>query len=334
MMDVFIKATMVPNSVIAGAAAFISVPLLAAPKSTPSRILKLVLHTSIYTTGLAFNSLVGVVSGLAALVGGDRYRQQISWLVARSFYYTVTPLVGWKFNVIGEEKFEPFTNPDDSKRQSSIMVSNHQTALDILFLGRIFPKFTTMMAKQEIKKIPLLGWWMVLSKAVFINRKDRKDAITAFNRIGNEIKDRGISVWIFPEGTRCTTPSPSLLPFKKGAFHLAIQAQIPILPVLCENYYHLANYNGDANTGGSRFERGQVQIKVLDPIPTTGLTSDDVQTLIDYTYEYMLYHLKLLSSTSCSLGKPLPPPPSPFNKPLPTKSTRTDDEDVVLVEKS
>ena len=307
------------STYLAASVAFITLPLIISPKSNLSKNLKLILHSTIYTSGLAVNSLWGVFTSIFALVGGQRYRQQINWLVARSFHKSISPLVGWSFNVIDEHNLEPFATVDDNRRQSCILIGNHQTALDILYLGRIFPKFAAMMAKKEIKKIPLLGWWMTLSGAVFINRKDRADAINAFNRIGQEIKSRRISLWIFPEGTRSSTPQPSLLPFKKGAFHLAIQAQIPIVPIVCENYYHLANFNFNKNEGdgkGSRFERGQLGLKVLDPISTEGLTSDDVQELIDYTHAYMLHSLQELSANSTSLtNKPNKPQPFTLKPP-------------------
>lgn len=73
-------------------------------------------------------------------------------------------------------------------------------------------------------------------------------------KAGDDMKKRGINLWIFPEGTRSLKPEPSMLPLKKGAFHLAIQAQVPIVPVVCENYYHLFD-------GRTRFESGILKIK-------------------------------------------------------------------------
>lgn len=62
-----------------------------------------------------------------------------------------------------------------------------------------------------------------LSGAVFVDRKNRKDAVQAMNIAGEDMKKQGVSLWIFPEGTRSSKPEPGLLPFKKGAFHLAVQ---------------------------------------------------------------------------------------------------------------
>lgn len=95
---------------------------------------------------------------------------------------------------------------------------------------------------------------MTLSGVVFINRKNRKDAVAAVAKAGEDMKKHGLNVFIFPEGTRSNSPDASLLPFKRGAFHLAIQAQVPIVPVVCENYYHLFD-------GRSRFEPGRLKIR-------------------------------------------------------------------------
>ena len=95
---------------------------------------------------------------------------------------------------------------------------------------------------------------MSLSGAVFINRGNRKDALRTVAQAGEDMKRRRISLWIFPEGTRASHEEPTLLPFKKGAFHLAIQAQVPIVIVVCENYNRLFD-------GRTRFDSGRLRLK-------------------------------------------------------------------------
>lgn len=101
---------------------------------------------------------------------------------------------------------------------------------------------------------------MALSGTVFIDRSNRKSAIAAFDGAIREIRDNKQSVWIFPEGTRSHFPTPDLLPFKKGAFHLAIQAGVPIVPVVVANYSHVLHVRGRS------FEQGLIKIKVRLPI--------------------------------------------------------------------
>ncbi|KAK0569632.1 1-acylglycerol-3-phosphate O-acyltransferase [Tilletia horrida] len=246
---------------------------LLAPRSRKARFY---LNVVLYTLGLGACSIWGViVSVLMALIPGQRLN--INKVVARSFYYLTGTLTGVRFQVEGEENFE--------KARPAVLVGNHQSSIDILYLGRIFPAYASIMAKKELKYSPLLGQFMTLSGAVFINRKNRKDAVKAMDMVGKSMKKRNLSLWIFPEGTRSNLPVPDLLPFKKGAFHLAIQAQVPIVPVVCENYYRIFDSK-------SRFDSGTIRIKVLPPIETTGLTSEDAGKLSDKVREQMLATLR------------------------------------------
>jgi len=128
-----------------------------------------------------------------------------------------------------------------------------------------------------------------LSGAVFIDRKNRNDAVKAFDQVSKAMKDQGLSLWVFPEGTRSNLPFPDLLPFKKGAFHLAVQAQVPIVPIVCENYHRYFD-------GKSRFESGTVRIRVLDPVETKGLKSEDVTDLTTRVRELMLAELQKMDN--------------------------------------
>ena len=87
--------------------------------------------------------------------------------------------------------------------------------------------------------MPFLGWWMSLSGAVFVDRGNSAKAIRSLTAAGEAIKARHTSLWMFPEGTRSMREHHDMLPFKKGAFHMAIQAGVPIVPVVCENYWRL-----------------------------------------------------------------------------------------------
>jgi lysophosphatidate acyltransferase len=82
---------------------------------------------------------------------------------------------------------------------------------------------------------------VTLSKTVFIDRANRATARAAFDDAAAHMRREKQSVFIFPEGTRSYATKPDLLPFKKGAFHLAIQAQVPIVPIVVANYAHILN---------------------------------------------------------------------------------------------
>ncbi|TKY86910.1 hypothetical protein EX895_004198 [Sporisorium graminicola] len=252
--------------------------LLLALISPRSQKLRFYLNSIIYIAGLGICSVWGIfVSVFLSLVPGQRLN--INKVVARSFWRITSPLVGVKFVVEGEEHFE--------QAKPAVVVGNHQTAMDILYLGRIFPGNASIMAKKELQFAPLLGQFMTLSGAVFINRKNLKDSIKAFQQIGQTMNNKKLSLWIFPEGTRSGLATPDLLPFKKGAFHLAIQAGVPVVPVVCENYNRLFDSR-------SRFESGTIKIKVLPPVPTAHLTADDANDLAEKVRNMMLAELKAM----------------------------------------
>ena len=94
------------------------------------------------------------------------------------------------------------------------------------------------MAKRELQWSPL-GPWMYMSGAIFIDRGNSIKSHQSLDAAGEEMKRECISLMMYPEGTRHNEEAPTLLPFKKGAFHLAIQAGLPIIPVVCENYWRL-----------------------------------------------------------------------------------------------
>lgn len=259
---------------------FLTTPLLLLAILSPrSQRLRFYLNSLIYLLGLGICSVWGIIVSL--LLALTPARLNINKVVARSFHLLVAPLVGIRFHVSGEENF--------AKATPAVVVGNHQTAMDILYLGRIFPGQASIMAKKELQFAPLLGQFMKLSGAVFINRKNLKDAMAAFKAVGETMNRKKLSLWIFPEGTRSGLATPDLLPFKKGAFHLAIQAQVPVVPVVCENYNRLFDSR-------SRFESGTIRIKVLAPVPTKGLGPDDASKLSDKVRELMLEELRKMDA--------------------------------------
>jgi lysophosphatidate acyltransferase len=127
------------------------------------------------------------------------------------------------------------------------------------------------------------------SNTVFIDRTDRKSAVAAFSNAASHMREKRQNVFIFPEGTRSYFDQPDLLPFKKGAFHLAVEAQVPIVPVVCGNYSHVLNLKKMI------FNGGRIPVKVLPAIETTGLTAADVPALVEKVRDQMLTTIKELA---------------------------------------
>lgn len=221
----------------------------------------------------SYGVFISIVFGIIGLHGLSQYA------VARSYSNLLSPLLGLYFDVENEGRL--LTRP-------AVFISNHQTDMDVLVLGRLFPKYCSVTSKKELKAVPFLGWFMALSGTVFIDRANRKNAFASFDSAVKQIQTKNQSVWIFPEGTRSNFTEPDLLPFKKGAFHLAIQAGVDIVPVVVGNYSHLFNWKAQ------RSESGTCQVRVLEPISTKGLTSQDVDQLARGIREDMLKHLKEL----------------------------------------
>jgi len=141
---------------------------------------------------------------------------------------------------------------------------------------------------------------MSLSGTVFIDRSNSTSAISALTGAAAEITREKQSVYMFPEGTRSYAKEPMLLPFKKGAFHLAVQASVPIVPVV------VANYSDVLHVQDWRFNSGTISIKVLQPIDTTKLKPADVEDLAHDTRDLMLK--ELVGLTAKARGRPLAMP--------------------------
>ncbi|KAF4964345.1 hypothetical protein FSARC_7712 [Fusarium sarcochroum] len=232
------------------------------------------------------------VSIFLTLIG----KQQIAqWAAGRAFHLAMLLTTGVEFVVEDPDNVLNTTRP-------AVFVGNHQTELDVLMLGTMFPKYCSITAKASLKKVPFLGWFMSLSGSIFIDRKNSKDARDAMKGAADEIQSKRQSVYMFPEGTRSYAKEPMLLPFKKGAFHLAVQAGVPIVPCVVANYSHILHPKT------LLFNSGKIPVKVLKPIPTKGLSPTDVDELTRTTRELMLN--ELVTVTAKARGQPVAVPAS------------------------
>ena len=144
-------------------------------------------------------------------------RYSIVWAL---FYIWINPF--WKIKFQGGENIR--------KKQAYIIVSNHQSAMDIVILYRLWMHFK-WVAKREIFRIPVIGWNLWLNRHIAIDRTSVKGALRMMKQAETHLK-MGSSVLIFPEGTRSS--DGSVKRFKDGAFVLAQKTGFPILPVVLE----------------------------------------------------------------------------------------------------
>jgi 1-acyl-sn-glycerol-3-phosphate acyltransferase len=167
----------------------------------------------------------------------------------------------WRFRCTG-------TMPADPRRPY-VVVSNHESFVDILLISHL-PWEMKWLSKAELFRLPFLGWLMWLAGDIPVKRGFGPSALEAIAKCREVLANR-VSVMIFPEGTRSTTAD--LLPFKDGAFRLAIDAGVPILPLAVSG-------TGTAlPKHGWRFGRSVAEVRVLEPIETAGLTVKDVPAL-------------------------------------------------------
>ncbi|MFW5972497.1 MAG: lysophospholipid acyltransferase family protein [Bacteroidota bacterium] len=159
-----------------------------------------------------------------------------------------------------------------------IFIANHQNLLDILAFAGYLPYPFGFVAKQELARVPMLGLAIRNSASVFLDRSDPRKAIESLKKAGERIRS-GMSVLLYPEGTRAYRPV--LLPFKKGAFLLAIEAGVPVVPVVMVDGYRLMNEKEKAS------RPGHVTIRMLTPIDIEGATRKDIPEIMERLREVM-----------------------------------------------
>ena len=169
----------------------------------------------------------------------------------------------WKFDFGGALVRDP--------RRPYVAVSNHESYADIFLISHL-PWEMKWMSKETMFKIPCMGWMMRMAGDIRVVRGERSSAIQALAAARDRIKKR-VSVMIFPEGTR--SRGDGMLPFKDGAFRVAIETGTPILPLV------VAGTRRAMAKGSFRFQKARARVTVLEPIETIGLTVDDIAALRD-----------------------------------------------------
>ncbi|MGD0590889.1 MAG: lysophospholipid acyltransferase family protein [Bacteroidota bacterium] len=170
----------------------------------------------------------------------------------------------WKLHISGEK----ISNP----RKPYVVVCNHQSMADIPLISNL-PWEMKWMAKEELFKIPIVGWMMRWSGDISVDRKNPRSGALALIK-AQRVLEQKCSVMIFPEGTR--TLDGRVRQFTEGAFLLAIRAKVPILPLVIEGSRDCIPKNS------WKFGKpSHIFLKVLPPVDTSSMTIQDVSTLRD-----------------------------------------------------
>jgi 1-acyl-sn-glycerol-3-phosphate acyltransferase len=164
---------------------------------------------------------------------------------------------------------------------SYVFLSTHQSYMDIPVMLGYLPAQLRIAAKREVFQIPFLGWHMTRAGHISINRASTTEAIATLRRAAHEIRP-GVSVFLFPEGTR--TRDGSLQAFKKGGFKFAIQTGLPVVPVTIKGTRQVLPRNSFT------FRPGTVEMFLDAPIPTDGLDDSDTTALMQTVRDAMTKH--------------------------------------------
>ncbi|MEX2570677.1 MAG: lysophospholipid acyltransferase family protein [Gemmatimonadota bacterium] len=235
-------------------------------------------------------SLLGF--GLASLYGVwitlvRRDRSLVARDYARALSRWMPPPLGLEVVVEGIENL--------SAQQPCVYIANHQSAFDVPIFAGIYPENTVIVGKKELSYIPFFGWIFRVTGNILIDRSHNPSAVQRLRGAEDAIRERGVSVLVFPEGTRGKQPG-GLLPFKKGGFYMAIAAQVPIVPIVASPVRELFDVD-------RRLIRpGTIRIRVLGPLPTSGLTEADVGVLIEQVRTSMLEAMRTLPTTPRGAG--------------------------------
>lgn len=184
--------------------------------------------------------------------------------------------MSWALPALGIKLIRKNTSPMPAN-QPAVYVLNHQDVLDVFIYPGMMPANIAILGKSSLRFIPVFGLTFWLAGNIFINRSNKEKAWETMRQVTQTIHQRGCSMYMFPEGTR--SKGRGLLPFKKGAFSLAIEAGLPIVPIV----FSSTHKNIDLN----RWHAGSVIGEYLEPISTQGLTTGDVAELMALTRQRM-----------------------------------------------
>ncbi|ENC6708327.1 1-acylglycerol-3-phosphate O-acyltransferase [Vibrio harveyi] len=174
--------------------------------------------------------------------------------------------------------------PEDAySRGQHVYIANHQNNWDLFTVSSaVTPKVVTV-GKKSLAWMPLFGQLYWLTGNILIDRANRSKAKGTIDQVVDSIKNSDVSVWMFPEGTR--SRGRGLLPFKTGAFHAAIGAEVPIIPIVCSSTGHIKL---------NRWNNGHVIIEMLPPVSTEGYGKECVRELANVCREEMKAKLEAL----------------------------------------
>jgi 1-acyl-sn-glycerol-3-phosphate acyltransferase len=207
----------------------------------------------------------------------DRNRKITHWILIYQSWILTRVMPIWKIRIEGRKKAV--------KGTPYVIISNHQSILDILLVNCLRYRFK-WISKIENVKMPVLGWYLRMAGYITVDRGNKESKEEMLEKSFECLKG-GTSIMMFPEGTRSVNREIGF--FKRGAFQLAISARVPILPVV------LDGSGGVLPKHGFIFSTGhKISIRVFEPVPPESFNTDDPDILSQKFSNFMIEALKEL----------------------------------------
>jgi 1-acyl-sn-glycerol-3-phosphate acyltransferase len=207
----------------------------------------------------------------------DRKRVIIHWLLMHQSFILTRLLPIWRISIEGRNKPE--------KGTTYVIIANHQSILDILFINSLRYNYK-WISKIENMNLPVLGWYLRMAGYITVNRGNEESKIEMLERSLNCLR-MGTSIMIFPEGTR--SPDRKIGFFKRGAFQLALEANLPVLPVLIDGTGDILPKHGLIFRGNHK-----IVIRVLEPVLPSQFITNNADELASWFSSMMTSALKEL----------------------------------------
>ncbi|MDH3410332.1 MAG: 1-acylglycerol-3-phosphate O-acyltransferase, partial [Gammaproteobacteria bacterium] len=242
--------------------------------------------TDIVRTGLVYGALVGsFLSGLPAYFLNQSKRDLVNVAIPTWGDFG-SAVAGLDVETVGEEHL--WSN------RPAVFIFNHQSSTDALILSRLLRRDFAGVAKKEMQSNPLLGTILGAVGTVFIDRSDHDKAIEILQPAVDSLK-QGTSFVIAPEGQRGR--GYKLGPFKMGAFHIAMQAGVPVVPIV------IANSADSMPKSGVIIRPARIKVKVLPPVKTNDWTKATIHQYVDEIRQMFLEELGQASDQDTQLRR-------------------------------
>lgn len=183
--------------------------------------------------------------------------------------------------------------PDNlDTNKSYIIVANHQSLFDIPATFAYLPLSFRMIAKKELYRIPIFGWGIYLGRHISIDRQNRQKAFQSLEKAARFLRSAGVSIMLYPEGTR--SPDGDIHTFKSGAFRLALQNQLPVLPVAIYGSRNILPKKSLKVTPGT------IRMIIAQPIAIDEYSEESLGELIDRAQHVVVENFQKMRNEAVS----------------------------------